>query len=148
MDPIIDLAEEVRITLAAGNFLLPFVPRRGYDFIHELEELRELMVLIMPRVESTELESRDAVRELLAIDVAVCSKLGGEPGDPVDVARCDELSQLGSEIKQRLQSAGPLAACAWQGCQRSALWDPKRLREERVFVSLQTHQYLRSRFND
>lgn len=146
MDPIIELADEVRRVLDAGSFRLPFTAKRGYDFLYELEALRELKVLVMPRSEQTALGSRDGVSEELQIDVAVVAKLDGEPGDIVDVARCDELSQLGSEIKQHLLDTGTLLGHAWQGCQRSALWDPKRLREEHVFVSLQTHEYLRGRF--
>lgn len=145
-DPIVTLADAVVLSLNQGHFSRPFVAARVYDPLVELEGLRTLKVLVAPRAEQTTLETRESLEESIQVDVAIAASLDGDPDALSDREACDALAALASEIKEHLFEAGGLANCAWQSCQRSVLWDPERLREMHVFISLQTHTYRRSRF--
>lgn len=145
-DPIVTLADAVVLSLNEAHFSRPFTAERVYDPLAELEALRTMKVLVAPRNETTTPDSRQSLEELIQIDVAVVAKLEGDPEEPADRDACDALAQLASEIKEHLFETGVLANCAWQSCQRSVLWDPDRLREMHIFISLQTHTYRRSRF--
>jgi hypothetical protein len=127
-----------------GTFSQAFTAERKYQPQFTLADLAVLRVSVVPRGRDLERLTRALVRKDVLIDVGLHKHLPDDtdPAAAAGNASIDPYLQLAEEIADYFESAKPAAAGApFLRSEHAALWDPQRLRENRIFFSLITLTY-------
>ena len=137
MAVIIDIADAVVATLAAGTFAQPFTAERHYLPRYELPDLATLRVSVVPKGIASQALDRKRDRVDYRIDVAVQHKTG------LVLATLDALMTLAEAIGDYLQQT-PLVGYPQARCVdmvHEPIYAPEHLDELRAFTSVMTFTY-------
>jgi hypothetical protein len=139
MTLIVDVVEALRAALTGHDFSRQFAAQRGYQVSHELMELADLKVTIIPRGLEHDLANRTAGDRQVQVDVAIQQKL---PEDPAaEIAFCDELTGLVEQIADFVGSQRAFGPGLWVGTANEPIYSPDHLRDKRVFTSVLTFTF-------
>ncbi|MCZ2098829.1 MAG: hypothetical protein LC121_21715 [Anaerolineae bacterium] len=138
MSTINQIADAVVASLNAGSFSIPFTAERKYQPVHELSQLQELRVCVVPKSLAATIATRSDCFFDCAIDIGVQRKV-----DVDDLEVLDGLMHLVEEIGDHLRfhrlDAFPNAA--WLSLENTPIFAPDHLEKERVFTSVLTVTY-------
>ena len=134
----IDIADAVAAELAGGTFSQAFTPRRLVIPAHELAELAELRVSVVPKAMEIAGASRSLSQFDVQVDVGVQKKLGSDLDGEVK-ALCDLVDEIAEFLRGRALSAAPYAS--WVRTANEPVYAPEHLVEQRVFTSVLTLTY-------
>lgn len=135
---VVVLAQAVVAELQAGTYSQPCDVVRAYAPVATLQELTTARVTVIPKRCDSELQSRAALRDEYAVDIAVQRKV-----DPADLAEIDALLLLTEELRDFLKGRA-LAACPeaqWLATANDPLYAPEHLAQQHAFTSLLTLTY-------
>jgi len=129
----IDIADAVAAELAGGAFSQAITPRRLVIPAHELAELAELRVSVVPRAVEITKASRSTSQFDVQVDVGIQKKLGSDLDGEVK-ALCDLVDEIAEFLRGRALSAAPYAS--WVRTANEPVYAPEHLVEQRVFTSV------------
>lgn len=139
MSTVIDIADAVVTALNGATLSQSFVAERKYVPVHELDDLAQLRVSVVPATLEGVLIDR-AGRNLytFTIDVAVQKSIGSGAMTDVQInAACDPLMTLSEEIADLFDGkalTSPAARCT--DVKNVPIFAPAHLDEKRVFTSV------------
>ena len=144
MSVLIQLTDAVVAKLNEGVFSESFVAVRHYRPTHELAELRDLKVSVVPKSIESSVESRELCAFDYAIDVGVQKRV--TPNTPAEI---DALLSLVQEIDDALRMVTltwPVEGdedmeAAWIASANEPVYAPDHLAEHHVFTSVLTITY-------
>jgi len=134
----IDIADAVAAELAGGTFSQAITPRRLVIPAHELAELAELRVSVVPKGVEITGASRSLSQFDVQIDVGVQKKLGSDLDGEVKTL-CDLVDEIGEFLRGRTLAGAPYAS--WVRTANEPVYAPEHLVEQRVFTSVLTVTY-------
>jgi len=141
MSLVIDIADAVATELnaaAPGTFSEAFTADRKVLPAHELSNLADLKVTVVPKAVEISGSTRSASQYDITVDIGVQKKLGKDLDSEVPV-----LSTLVDEIADYLRRR-PLSAAAfavWVRTVNEPVYVPEHLAAQRVFTSVLTVTY-------
>ena len=135
---VIDIADAVVTELASGAFSQEITPQRRVLPQHELADLKNLQVIVVPHGVEITGSSRTLSQHDVRIDVGIQKKIGKNTDADVTLllGLCDEIADF---LKRR-----PLAAAPWAVWVRTAnepIYAADHLAEQRVFTGVLTLTY-------
>jgi hypothetical protein len=136
---VIEVADAVTLLLNGGPpFTEPFLAKRAFRSVKDLENLAALTVTVVPRDNEISTVHRGADAFECAVDVAVQQKVDTDDSDALDA-----LMGLVEEIIDRLRTMGlpSMPAAIWVSIENKPVFAPEHLVEHRVFTSLLTSTY-------
>lgn len=141
MAALIDqIAEAVRVELAAGTFSLPFTPTVKAVPVHDLKDIGVLQVTIVTKGATEELFDRIGLtQEDHQIDVGIQQRVTVETQEADVIA----LKGLAEEIRKYMKKR-PLPGLNqtdWISTDQPLLYDVEALRERQAFFSFLTLTY-------
>jgi len=146
MGLITDIADAVAAELnaaAPGTFSETFTAERKVLPVHELKDLADLKVTVVPKAMEITGATRAASQYELTVDIGIQRKLASAPasGDPdVEVTALGTLvDQIAEYLRRRPLAAAPWAA--WVSIANDPVYAPEHLLEQRVFTSVLTLTY-------
>lgn len=134
----IDIADAVAAELADGSFSQSFAPRRLVIPAHELAELADLRVSVVPKAMEITGASRSTSQFDVQVDVGVQKKLGSDLDGEV-AALCGLVDEIAEYLRKRPLSSAPYAV--WVRTANEPVYAPEHLVEQRVFTSVLTLTY-------
>ncbi len=144
MSLITDIADAVTAELNAappGSFGEAFTAQRRVLPVHELEDLAELKVTVVPkRVEITG-STRSTSQYEIAVDIGIQRKLSpGNTDLDTEVATLGTLvDQIAEYLRRRPLAGFPWAS--WVSVTNDPVYAPEHLLDQRVFTSVLTVTY-------
>ena len=144
MSLVVDIADAVVGELNAapgGTFSQTFTAERKVLPVHELKDLADLKVTVVPKAVEISGSTRAASQYEITIDIGVQRKLAPGSGDPdTEVATLGTLvDEIADYIRRRPLSAAPWAS--WVSIANDPVYAPEHLLEQRVFTSVLTVTY-------
>lgn len=129
----------------AGTFDPAFTAQRKVLPVHELKDLAELKVTVVPKAVQITGSTRSASQYDITVDIGVQRKLaaGSAPGSNDMDTEVDTLGALVDQIADYLRQR-PLAAlpgASWVSIANEPVYAPEHLLEQRVFTSVLTVTY-------
>jgi hypothetical protein len=135
---VTDIADAVVAELASGSFSESFTPQRRVLPEHELAELNDLQVTVVPRGAEITGASRTLSQHDVQIDVGIQKKIGRDTD--TDVASLLGLvDEIAAFLKRRPLQATPQAV--WVRTTNEPVYSPDHLAEQRTFTSVLTLTY-------
>jgi len=139
-----DIAEAVKVYLAAGDFSLEITPERGYVPSFELAELAALKCVVVARGQEQIKLTRADVQTDVKIDVGILKKV-----DDILPATLDPLMAFVQELLEYCRgvtlTADPggddEAAAVWLGTESDPIYSTDHLTKFRQFTSVFTLTY-------
>ena len=134
MSIVADIADAVVTDLNLGAFSQALTAARAYRPAVELEQLKDLHVIVIPKATTREMVARNQAEHETQIDIGVQKRV-----DPSDNAACDALDSLCEEIASLFAGrvlGDNLAICTQ--VERKPLYDPEHLSQKRVFTGVIT----------
>lgn len=133
---IIDLQKAVAAKINAGQYSQPISAEVAYLPEDDLASLEGIHLYVVPSSVTSDILTRTTQQNTTSIDVALTKKLQAQ--DRTSEAWREELAGLVGLVEEiarslRFQNAGQ---STWQQNQISPIYDPKRLRETGVFLSV------------
>jgi len=132
------IADAIVQSLNAGSFSMPVEAQRCYQPVHDLSQLQQLRVSVVPKSLTATIAARSDSYFDCAIDIGVQRKV-----DADDQEALDGLMHLVEEIADHLRfhrlDAFPNAA--WLSVENNPIFAPDHLEKERVFTSVLTVTY-------
>lgn len=144
---LVEIADEVTTVLNAATLSLSFTANRVYIPVHNIRELGDLTVSVVPTTLTPSLIDRSG-RSMYDyfVDVAIQQSIGEGPLSDAEInAACDPLMLLGEEVislfsgKSLAISRTPHPRCV--DAKNQPVFYPPHLDELRVFTSLVTLNY-------
>ncbi len=141
MSTIIDIADAVAAELnsaEAGTFSQDFSAQRQVLPVHELADLKDLKVTVVPKSIEITSATRVSSRHDFAIDIGIQKRVGRDMD--IDVKT---LGTLVDEITLYLRKR-PLTGASfatWVGATNDPIFVPEHLAEQRTFTSVLTVTY-------
>jgi len=134
----IDIADAVVTELAGGAFSQPFTPERRVLPEHELADLKDLRVTVVPAAVETSGASRTLSQHDVRIDVGIQKKLGKNLDTEVAslLGLVDEIAEF---LKRRPLQAAPYAV--WVRTANEPIYAADHLAERRLFTSVLSVTY-------
>lgn len=128
-----EIAQAVADSLNATVFAQPFTARRAWLPIHDLGEMDQLRVTVVPTSRALATLSRAAIQAEHRIEVAVQQRC-----DPDDLAAVDALVALCGDLAEHLTGAvlPALPDIRWAKTEHTLLAAPEHLNELRQFTGL------------
>lgn len=128
-----EIADAVVASLNAILFVPPFTARRAWLPVHDLGEMDQLRVTVVPTTRTLSTVSRAAIQVEHRIEVAVQRRV-----DPADLPAVDALVALCSDIAEHLTGAvlPALPDVRWAKTEHTLLVAPEHLNELRQFTGL------------
>jgi hypothetical protein len=139
MKMLIDLADAV--TLQLNQSWIVTNAKRQVLPIHDLAQLRELTVSVVPRGVQIQSVTRRLSQYDCQVDIGIQQKLT-VPQDEIDT-KVKELSQLVQQITEYLQrqQLTDMPYAIWIKVENVPIYDPDHLANQRVFTSVLTLTY-------
>ena len=139
MKMLIDLADAV--TLQLNQSWIVTNAKRQVLPIHDLAQLRELTVSVVPRGVQIQSVTRRLSQYDCQVDIGIQQKLT-VPQDEIDT-KVKELSQLVQQITEYLQrqQLTDMPYAIWIKVENEPIYDPDHLANQRVFTSVLTLTY-------
>jgi hypothetical protein len=134
----IDIADGVTAELAGGTFDPAFTPQRMILPSHDLAELRQLRVIVVPKAIEMSVAGRAATACDVQVDIGVQKKLSAAVDEQV-VALCGLVEQIAAYLERR--PLADRADAAWVSTANDPIYAPDHLSEQRVFTSILTLTY-------
>lgn len=133
-EKVLDIADELTQQLVA---LLDLPAKRIYRLLTERAKLKDTRLCVFPFSGTLEPIDREGNEEIHEIAIAMQAPL--ESLDDVEAIN-GLVNQMGS-IKALYREGGELrdaelAGCPWATLQHAPLWDPKRMLEDKEFLSI------------
>lgn len=137
---IISIADAVTATINGAALSQNFTAKRYYVPIHELVDLQDLKVSVVPSMLESELLTRSSLNQMnYSIDIAIQQSLGSGPRTEMEIeAFCDPLMYLAEQIIG-LFTGKALAGFPQAICIEFAnlpIFAPAHLDDLRVFTSV------------
>jgi len=135
---VIDIADAVVAELAEGSFSQSFTPVRRVLPGHELADLKDLRVTVVPKALEIESASRAASRFDVQVDVGIQKRVGAA----MDAEVADLLGlveEIAEFLRKRPLTAEPRAM--WVTTANEPVYAPEHLLEQRTFTSVLTLTY-------
>jgi len=135
---VTDIADAVVTELTGGAFSQSFTPQRRVLPEHELAEMKDLRVTVVPRGVEITASSRTTSQHDVQIDVGIQKKIGKATDTEVAtlLALVDEIADF---LKRRVLQAAPWAA--WVKTANEPVYAPDHLAQQRAFTSVLTLTY-------
>jgi hypothetical protein len=137
-----DIADAVAMELNAadsGSFSQTFTAERSVLPVHELKDLIDLKVAIVPKVVEISGSTRSVSQYDIAVDIGVQKKLATTDID-TEVATLGTLvDEIADYLRRRPLTAAPHAV--WVNTVNEPVYAPEHLAEQRVFTSVLTVTY-------
>lgn len=127
----------------AGTFDPAFTAQRKVLPVHELKDLAELKVTVVPKAVQITGSTRSASQYDITVDIGIQRKLSPTPGSNDMDTEVDTLGALVDQIADYLRQR-PLAAlpgASWVSIANEPVYAPEHLLEQRVFTSVLTVTY-------
>lgn len=146
MSLVTQIADAVTAELNAapsGTFDPAFTAQRKVLPVHELKDLAELKVTVVPKAVQITGSTRSASQYDITVDIGIQRKLSPAPGSNDMDTEVDTLGALVDQIADYLRQR-PLAAlpgASWVSIANEPVYAPEHLLEQRVFTSVLTVTY-------
>jgi hypothetical protein len=135
---VTDIADAVVAELAGGTFSETFTPQRRVLPEHELAELTDLQVTVVPRGVEITGASRALSQHDVQVDVGVQKKIGRDTDSEV-ASLLGLVDEIVAFLKRRPLQSTPQAV--WVRTTNDPVYSPDHLAEQRTFTSVLTITY-------
>lgn len=137
---VIDIADAVVTELASGVFSQEITPQRRVLPQHDLADLKNLQVIVVPHGVEITGSSRTLSQHDVQIDVGIQKKLSAGKNTDADVTSLLGLSdEIADFLKRRPLAAAPWAV--WVRMANEPIYAQEHLAEKRAFTSVLTLTY-------
>jgi len=144
MSLVTEIADAVAAELnaaAPGTFSESFTAERKVLPVHELKDLVDLKVTVVPKAVEITGSTRAASQYEITVDIGVQRKLapGNTDRDAKVTALGTLVDQIAEYLRRRPLTAAPWAS--WVSISNDPVYAPEHLLEQRVFTSVLTVTY-------
>ncbi len=138
MDSPAKVAEALKDLINAQSFSMPFTAVRSYAPFYRLEDLRELAVVVCPRLQEVEIASRGEDNDDITVDVWVQMQVRGKDA----TTDADAVSYLASQILKylRRRKISSMPSLSYVSTKRLYVI-PSELQTRNLFVSAISQTY-------
>ena len=138
MSTINQIADAIVQSLNAGSFSMPVEAQRCYQPVHDLSQLQQLRVSVVPKSLTATIATRSDSFFDCAIDIGVQRKVDADDQEALD-GLMHLVEEIGDHLRFHKLEAFPSAA--WLALENDPIFAPDHLEKERVFTSVLTVTY-------
>ncbi len=134
---IIKIADAIVAELTAATFSESFTPVSSYQPTYDLEDMKDLVVTVVPRGQTSSLASRASDLVEYSVDVAIQKKIATHG----DIEPLMELVREIADFLNRRRLPAPSNDVTWIGTANDPVFGPGHLEQLRQFTSVLTVTY-------